>query len=187
MFNPVKPGACLAATLVAVLCHSPQSGAGGSDRAPADAGPYPVYDEVQRLYQRGLDSEDCVEVETIAELLRRLSKSKAPMPEAVAQEMQVGRAEVGAYVRRVRRMLNQRKSELCPVVPAPCQVEVQPVSRETIDEIHAIARSSRDCELVRGATVSMVAKSDENVADYTLELLVDIQRERPGCFPAGVD
>ena len=82
---------------------------------------YGMYREVVALYKDGMASSDCQAVRARSEALRAFLTSREPVPPELAAEMKTSRTDVGFYVRRLRRQLNLRASELCPVVPAPCE------------------------------------------------------------------
>ena len=144
---------------------------------------YTLFNEVESLYQSGMAAEDCERVKAISALLRELGNSREPLPQDIAEQMNTNRLDVGAYVRQVRRQLNKRAKDLCPIVPAPCEVEVEPVEEKGIDDIYQLTVDVKSCDIVAGAAQRMIAKSDAEVAGHTLKMLGRLRDEHPGCFP----
>jgi hypothetical protein len=150
------------------------------------ASEYPEYDEVKALYEKALGSEDCETIETVAVLLKSQSRSEALIPAAVVEEKRLNSRDLGAYSRHARRMVLQRKNELCHVpkytVPAPKEADVG-----AIKEAYAMALESEDCNIIRGAMQRMVTEADSKYAPPTVELLMRIVRARPQCFGVVVE
>ncbi len=143
---------------------------------------YALYFEVKGLYEEGMASDDCSRVDAISTVLRKLASSKELIPPELAAELRTGRSEVGVYVRHIRRLLNKRASELCPIVPAPCKPAPESAEKEAVEQLYAIAMDSQYCSIVVGSAQQMIGDSSREVAPHTLQLLLSLQRQRPECF-----
>ncbi len=149
------------------------------DAEPVD---YGMYHEVRALYDEGMASDDCQAVRARSEALRSFLRSKEPIPPELAAEMKTSRSDVGVYVRHLRRQLNQRAKDLCPVVPAPCQETTGQIDAAALEELYAVALDSQYCSLVWNMAQKIVGDSGPELAPQALELLLKLQANRPECF-----
>ena len=148
----------------------------------ADAVDYGMYREVRDLYDQGMASDDCQAVRARSEALRAFLRSREPIPPELAAELQTSRADVGVYVRHLRRQLNQRAKDLCPVVPAPCEEAPGQMDAAALEEFYALALDSQYCSLVLNMAQQMIGESGPGLAPRALELLIKLQAKRPECF-----
>lgn len=158
------------------------SAAPRAEQAVPEIADYALYLEVKALYDEGMASDDCNRVGAISTVLRELASSKELIPPELAAELRTGRSEVGVYVRHVRRMLNKRESELCPIVPASCEKPPEAVDKAAIEQLYAVAAGSQYCSIILRSAQQMIGESGPELAPHTLQLLLSLQRQRPECF-----
>lgn len=148
----------------------------------ADEEDYSVYQETESLYQSARETDDCAQIDRARVVLLGLSRSREPIPPALAEELRTGRAWLGDYARAARRDLNKRWAELCRE-PVPDCKPAPPVEREALDATYAMAGLTTDCRVAVHIAERLIGMSDASSASYTLVLLLRLQRERPECFP----
>ncbi len=143
---------------------------------------YGMYREVVALYEEGMASSDCQAVRVRSEALRAFLTSREPVPPELAAEMKTSRTDVGVYVRRLRRQLNQRAKDLCPVVPAPCEEPAGGMDKAALEALYTVALDTQYCSLAWNMAQQIIGGSGPDLAPQALELLVKLQANRPECF-----